>query len=227
MGDAGPEGASALGPDADEERAVEPAAVLVVALDVDVGRPGQVGLALEDVLARRRTRTRRRGCCFPFRNRCRRRTGSAAPGGRSEAGLAQEPGVGALGGEDRRRHGGRPRRSASGLPQAWHLKAGMGHAPGALAGDAPVGPAGDHAGDPLLAPVGDPATRLIGLEGLGPEAGLVHGDEPLLGRPEDDRVLAAPAVRVGMGDLALLEERPVLLHVGGDAALASKTFSPA
>ena len=31
-----------------------------------------------------------------------------------------------------------------------------GHAPGALAGDAPVGPVLDHAVDPVLAPVGDP-----------------------------------------------------------------------
>src|SRR5665647_3409597 len=48
VGDAGPERTAALGPDADEEGAVEPAAVLVVALDIDVGGPSVAALALKD-----------------------------------------------------------------------------------------------------------------------------------------------------------------------------------
>ena len=75
------------------------------------------------------------------------------------------------------------------------------HAPGALARDAPVGAVRDHPLDPLLPPAGDPAHLADPGERLLPQAGPVHRDEPLLRRPEDDGVLAAPAVRVGVCDL--------------------------
>ena len=224
MGDAGPEGAAALDPDADEERAVEPAAVLVVALDVDVGGPGVARLALEDVLGGAGLEPDVEDVEFFFE--ILPAAGGAGGARRDERGrVPEEPGVGALGGEDLgdvaadRGVGERP---AAGLA----LEGRDGHAPGALARDAPVGPAGDHAVDPLPAPLGDPADAGDGLAGLGPEAGLVHGDEPLLGGPEDDRVLAAPAVRVGVRDLGLLEERPVLLHVGGDAGVGLEDLEP-
>ena len=87
---------------------------------------------------------------------------------------------------------------------------GDGDAPDALAGDAPVGAGGDHVGDALLAPGGVPGDALDFVEGALAEGGgaqfrrcaVGHGgfhvDEPLLGGADDDGVVAAPAVGVGV-----------------------------
>ena len=47
-------------------------------------------------------------------------------------------------------------------------------------------------------------TRLISSSVRCAQIGLVHGDEPLGRRPEDDRVLAAPAMGIGMARSPLL-----------------------
>ena len=80
------------------------------------------------------------------------------------------------------------------------------HAPGALARDAPVGAVGDHPRDALATPRGDPAHAVDLLEGRRAQPPLLHRDEPLAGRAEDHRVLAAPAVRVAVGDLPLAQQ---------------------
>ena len=88
------------------------------------------------------------------------------------------------------------------------VEGGDRHAPQPLARDAPVGARRDHVADALLAPGGDPLRLRDRLEGLLAQRGpaLVEGDEPLLGGAEDDRVLAAPADRVGVRVLAGLQE---------------------
>ena len=81
------------------------------------------------------------------------------------------------------------------------------NAPVALAGDAPVGTLLDHGADTVdgvLGVPGDVVAHLV--ERLLAQTGLVHGDEPLVRRAEEHRVLAAPAVRVAMGDLHLGHE---------------------
>jgi hypothetical protein len=84
---------------------------------------------------------------------------------------------------------------------------GDGDAPDALAGDAPVGAGGDHVGDALFAPGWVPDDLLDLVEGalaegggdaFGSEHRGFHADEPLLGGADDDGVVAAPAVRVGV-----------------------------
>ena len=88
-----------------------------------------------------------------------------------------------------------------------------GQGPAALARDAPVGPAGDHVPQAGLAVLRvelgvldgfqrDLAQRLRGLvTGLGEHAlALIHADEPLGGGAVDHRRLVAPAVRVAVGD---------------------------
>ncbi len=91
-----------------------------------------------------------------------------------------------------------------------------GDAPDALAGDAPVGAGGDHVGDALLAPGGIPddcgdlvegalAEGGLGAVGFGEHRGF-HADEPLLGGADDDGVVAAPAVRVGVLEAGGAEE---------------------
>ncbi len=84
---------------------------------------------------------------------------------------------------------------------------GDGDAPDALAGDAPVGTGGDHVGDAVLTPGGVPGDGGDLFEGTlaeggGGSIGVLHGgfhaNEPLLGSADDDWVVAAPAVGVGV-----------------------------
>ena len=49
-------------------------------------------------------------------------------------------------------------------------------------------------------------TRFDLFEGLLSEAAPFHGDEPLGGGPEDNRLLASPAMRIRMPDLVDLEK---------------------
>ncbi len=54
----------------------------------------------------------------------------------------------------------------------------------------------------------------------------VHADEPLLGRAEDRRVVAAPAVRIAVRDLLLARQRAVLLQNPITSGFASHTVLP-
>ena len=79
------------------------------------------------------------------------------------------------------------------------VEGGDRHAPHALAGERPVRPMRDHVEDAFLAPGGDPSdVAPDGVERTRAEAVLVEGHEPLLGGAEQRRVLAAPAVGIGM-----------------------------
>src|SRR5699024_1264556 len=103
------------------------------------------------------------------------------------------PGVGALLGEElAHRLDGLV--GADGLAAIGAVEHGDGQAPAALAADAPVGPLPDHGLHPVDAPAGHPAHVVAGGAGLVLEG--VHRAEPLGGGPEDDGLLAAPAVGV-------------------------------
>ncbi len=89
---------------------------------------------------------------------------------------------------------------------------GDGRSPGALAADAPVGTARDHGVDAVAAlgrhPLGGVdalqaqlAQALAGVEEL-----VVHDDEPLLRGPEEDGCLGAPAVGIAVDQLLLVQE---------------------
>ena len=84
------------------------------------------------------------------------------------------------------------------------------HAPGALARDAPVGPALDHAVDALLAPVGRPLHLADLSSASRAQACLVHADEPLRRGAEDDRRLVAPAMRIAVTEWLMLEQHATL-----------------
>ena len=99
------------------------------------------------------------------------------------------------------------RRVHQGQAAAFAEKDGDGHAPDALAADAPVGAGGDHVGDALFAPgwVPDDLVDLLDAElaegGFGAVFALdrsFQADEPLFGGAEDDGIVAAPAMRVGV-----------------------------
>ena len=121
-----------------------------------------------------------------------------------------EPGIGALGVEqldDRIEGFGR----GHGVAALGALEHGNRHAPAALARDAPVGTVGHHGTDAVLGPSGNPLHfRVDGAQGVLAQGVLVHGDEPLVRGAEDDRLVAAPAVRVGVVDLLLGHQRPLL-----------------
>ena len=80
------------------------------------------------------------------------------------------------------------------------------HAPPTLAGDAPVVPVADHRGDPVAAPLGDPLDVVDRLDRV--LLDRINRAEPLFGRPEHDRLFAAPAVGVLVGDLFGREDGP-------------------
>src|SRR5439155_14383024 len=73
-----------------------------------------------------------------------------------------------------------------------------GHAPRALARNAPVGPRLDRGFDAVLAPVGNPVDVIDGVECLLAEILMINLDEPLIHRAEDDRRLAAPTVWIAV-----------------------------
>ena len=82
------------------------------------------------------------------------------------------------------------------------------HAPDALARDHPLGPVGDHVEDALLAPFRDPPDVVADrVERATAQPVLVERDEPLLGGAEQRRVLAAPAVRIRVIERHRRDER--------------------
>ena len=85
------------------------------------------------------------------------------------------------------------------------VERGQRDAPTALARDAPVGARFDRAVDAVAAPGRQPFDLVDGAQGRG--AQFVHADEELVHRPEDDRHLGPPAMRVGVVDLALARQR--------------------
>ena len=92
------------------------------------------------------------------------------------------------------------------------LEHGDGHAPRALARDAPVGAVGHHAIRCGSSPTREsiPPRSRWRRSAFSRRRVLVHGHEPLVGGAEDDRLVAAPAVRVAVQDLLLGHERAAL-----------------
>ncbi len=78
----------------------------------------------------------------------------------------------------------------------------MRHAPNALARDAPVGALGDHVGNSLFTPGRHPAGLLDFVQRALAQFLVIHVDEPLLGGAEDDGIVAAPAVGIGVVERA-------------------------
>ena len=75
------------------------------------------------------------------------------------------------------------------------------HAPLTLTGNAPVGTLGNHGGHALFAPLRLPGDAVAGIHGSLLDG--VNGAEPLLGGTEDNGLLAAPAMGIGVNDILL------------------------
>ena len=181
--------------DADQQRRVEPAAVLVAALEVDVAGPGQVRARAQHHRVRR---ARVEPDVEDVALLVELGAGAARAGearGQQLLRLARVPGVGALLLEEVRPRGaaGRAaagpcrspcsRRPGSARPTAAGARCTSRGASRSCCGCAPRPRPGSQR---VAAIAASACSRSVGLA-------LVEGDEPLLGGAEDDRVLAAPA----------------------------------
>jgi hypothetical protein len=206
-----------------QQRGLEPAAVLIQALQVHVGGPpalvplhgGEVGGAGVEPAVQ--------GVLLLLEAALAAAVGAGEAGGQDLLGGLGEPGVGALllkqGGD-----GGDGLVGDDGLAAVLAVHHGDGQAPLALAGDAPVGALPDHGLHAVDAPAGHPAHVVAGGAGLVLEG--LHGAEPLGRGPEDDGALAAPAVGIAVDDLLLGKEHAAVLHILEDDGVGLLSLEP-
>ena len=153
-------GRAAARAEADEQRALKPAAVLIAALEVQVRRPRELGPDRQHgFMARTGVEPHIEDVHLAFEARpAARRTGE--PGGHELVDGSLVPRVGAIRLEHLRRlldEGRRQNRFAA-------LRAVEGrnrHAPDALTRDAPIRPIGDHLSDPVVSPGRNPLDAVI------------------------------------------------------------------
>ena len=201
MGDDGAVGRSVHGADADQQRGMEPAAVLVAAFQVHVGRPAVAGALLQDAVRRTRLEPDIEDVACLFRIRGRRSAAQAVPAAMNSAAslLYQEFGPcrgegllhvfdgGGVAAAVRRMS--LQKKAGRGTPQSrWREM----HQSGRLAIMLAMR-SSPQAGQPCHSAV-------MASRAFGAQAGVVHGDEPLLGGAEDDRLFAAPAMGIGVAD---------------------------
>jgi len=173
--------------DADHETALEPAAMLIGALDIHIGGAVQLGMTVQNG----------DGGGAGVDPHIERVFAALAALGEAhevapEGVVFFKPEVRAVlldGIGDLVRDGGVHDGLAVGI-----VEDGQRHAPGALAADAPVWAAFDGAVDAIPAPGGQPVHGVDGLQGIGAE--VADADEELLDGAEDDGRLRTPAVRI-------------------------------
>ena len=205
---------------ADEQRALEPAAVLVAALEVEVGRPAsaRAGTAAPP-RGSSPSRTRRRGCRARARTRCRRTPGRPSPSGTNSAiGRSYHASAPCSSKTEAARSTSAGVSSAS--PHFVQSTAGIGtpharwremHQSGRLAIMFDM---------PLAAPRRQPPTsRSTASSAAGAQRRVGRGqaapsiaDEPLRRRQEDHRVVAAPAVRIRVLERLAVPQPPAFLE---------------
>ena len=83
--------------------------------------------------------------------------------------------------------------------------------PDTLTGNTPVGTLTDHGGHALLTPAGNPLDVLTSLDCVILER--INRAEPLLGGTEDDRVFAAPAMRIAVHDVLGCEKCATVIQI--------------
>ena len=196
--------------DGGQKAGLEPASVLVGAFQIDVGRP-QLGSVLHEggVVGGAGVKPAVQSVGLLVEGFA-AAMGAAQPFGNQLHGVLLKPDVGAVFVEQLREVGD-GLVGADGLAAVPAVEHGDGQTPAALTGNAPVGTLPDHADHPLAAPGGQPLHILAGGDGLVLEG--LHRAEPLRGCPEDDGLLAAVVVGVGVDDLLGGEQSAAFLHV--------------
>ena len=177
---------------------MEPAAVLVCALEINIGRPWQVGLAAENGDMARAGFKPNIDYVGLFNKFCAAAAPAFGAGGKS-IGLGRVPSVGTEAAEEFDNFPIK-RRIIQRLTAPFAQKYGNRHAPHALARDTPVWACGDHVRDALFAPSRVPLHFFDFVQRAAAQSSpldrCLHRDEPLLGGAEDNRIVAAPAVRI-------------------------------
>ncbi len=196
---------------ADQQRAVEPAAKLIAALEIQVRRPGQLIFRCERrQMAGARSRTKRPECRSPCGRMFRRIFRICIRSGQFSGGF-RIPDIGGVLAEQFNH-------AVENLPVGHRLLACLAikyddrHAPHALARNTPIRSCRDHVGDALLAPGRSPLNRADRLQRPLAQMIAIHSDEPLLGGSKNGRMMAAPAVRVTVVDLLRCRERSGMLQ---------------
>ena len=192
---------------------LEPAAVLVRALQVEVGRPVQFRALIRD------SRVGNTGvepnvhnvAFLDKRMAAALRTGRAF--GQDLLGLGRIPGIAALFAEELR-NTQHEILAHQRLAAILAVEDRDRHTPAALAGNAPVVALAHHGRDAVLAPGRNPLDLVDRVDGL--LLDRIHRAEPLLRRAEQNRVLAAPAVRVLVDDVLLGKHRAALDEIIGN-----------
>ena len=211
IGDDGLVRSDAADGDADHEAALEPAAMLVGALDIDIGRAIELGVAIqngdgggtgvdpdvEGVFAALAAL---------------RQADEVAPEGvvffKPEVGAVLLDGVGDLQGDGVIHDG-----LAFGIVENRQRDA-----PSALAGDAPIRTAFDGAVDAVATPSREPVHGVDSLQGFVAEGG--DADEELRDGTEDDGGLGAPAMGILVDVFFVAQECAFALKDGDDAFIA-------
>ena len=237
-----PERRAAARAQADEQRALEPAAMLVAPFEIDVGGPRQLGPHREHrLMARPRVEPDVENVHLALEMAA-AALGTREAGGNEILRRTLVPRVGAVLLE----HGGRfldERRRDDRLAARRAVHRRNRHAPHALPRDAPVGTVGDHVVHAVAAPRRDPPHVAIDVLERGlpqrapsPQPGapspqrFVQRDEPLRRREKDDRIVTAPAVRILVRErLAMPQPSSFLQRIGDvrvrvEHALAAEQF---
>ena len=192
------------------KRTLEPSAVLVGGLQVEIGGEAEFGaLAHDGLVAEAGVHPHIEGVIAA--GRACGQTDKAAPC----SVIHFEPRVRAFFGKNIRHfanHGRIEDRLAFGIVEnrQWH-------APCALAGDAPIWARFDRSANAVATPVREPCGGIDFFEGLG--ADVFDADEELLDGAEDDRCFGAPAMRVGVFVGALSSEGSFLFQEFDDTGI--------
>ena len=205
---------------------MKPAAVLISALEINVGWPGQIRLMPEhgDVAGTGfEPDVDDIGLFAEFSSATFAALGSSG----KCVGFGRIPGIGAEAAEEVN-HFAIERRIIQRLAATFAQEHGDGHAPDTLARDAPVRPCCNHVGDALFAPGRIPLHFLDLIQRAAAQRTArhrrFHRDEPLLGRSEDDGIVAAPAVRIRVLDFFRVHQYAALFQQFDDRLVSGKNL---
>ena len=179
-----------------QQRGMEPAAMLVRTLQIQIGRPGQPALFQHEGMGRTALEPHIHDVEHLLV------IGRVAPLAQEPLGRGRVPRIRPLGfecGDNPVHHRLLAQHLAAGLLHEHRDR----HAPGALPADAPIRAGGHHGADPVAPHVRHEPRCRDRLQRLAANIlRPVHADEPLRRRAEDQRRLGTPGMRVGMHQLA-------------------------
>ena len=213
-----------------EQGRLKPSAILIAAFEIKIGGPG---------IDRLRGQARQHGWCLTpaTHRRCRSRARNGVPPhfahfgarGQNRIGFGRVPGIGAAAGKEFD-HFAIDRRIVQRLAATLAEKYGDRHAPNTLPGDAPIGAGSDHVVHALFAPGRIPFHFLDFIQRPGTQGPArhrrFHGDEPLFGGSKDNRIVAPPAMWIGMHKLFRVQQRAAFPEQLDDGRIGGPDFQP-